>query len=527
MISIHASLENPADPRVSLTCSQPWGELRAALIGNPLAGAKYDSSERSYTVAHESWALVHEALVSAGIHVTQDESIQDWLLHEKAVVQELEAKAALRIANLEIQLASRNLKLREYQRVGINWLSSRRGGLLCDDPGLGKTLQVICAIPDATGVIIVCPATLREYWKQEINIWRPELQIQILEGRNAFKYPRVGQAVIMSDATLPDNPVAWRNIYLAVDECHVFKSRDAIRTKRLSKLCGLIRANNGWTIGMTATPLLNTPEETYTLTQVFGVDRLAWGSLPEFRDLWGAVPRPAEFGGGYYWRPVPGPEARERLARVSLRRLQSDVLPDLPSLSYREVPVTLPKKLVKELDALERDMSRELQDWEYHDVMPEFSQWSECKSELSALKLEACRGMLDEYERADTKVLVFSDHLYVIDYLGTRKRWAKITGAVPSDQRKSIADSFQGAREVVGLAMTIKTGGVGLNLQAASHVIFVDRNVTPALNYQAICRAWRSGVKHPVFVTDLISSHPLEKRIFKILMAKQKLAESL
>jgi len=291
----------------------------------------------------------------------------------------------------------------------------------------------------------------------------------------------------------------------------------------MKKLAAHVRNNHGWSVGLTATPMMNEPSELFVLCEVFGVERLAWDNWPAYVRLFGGV---QDHWGRMHWHLRDQAQARERLARVSLRRRQADVLPDLPSLSYRQIPVTLPRNLIKELDSLGKVMAHELDEWEFHDTMPDFTNWSEAKSELAALKYHIASDLAKEFELAREPVLVFSDHRFCIDALGKRPGWAVITGDTKPNKRQDIVDKFQ-LDSYHGLAMTIKAGGVGFNLTNASHVLFIDRAVTPSLNFQAICRAWRSGQKNPVLVTDLICTHPLERRIHKILMTKQILIESI
>ena len=534
-VTIWASLQNPADPHVLLETNTTWGHIRE-LAPDALAGAKYDASQKVYRVLHCDWALVHASLLTSGIALDVEPEIASWLADELVLTRDLEAKAQARMLVFDQELAKRGHVLREYQKTGILWLASRRGGLLCDDPGLGKTLTTLCAVPEGHGCVIVCPVSLKEYWAQECATWRPDLKPVILSGRGSFRWPKptrdlyhTHECIILGDASLPDTFVDWNGVYLAVDEAHAYKNRESARTKRMMALAARIRKNRGWSVGLTGTPIMNEPTELYTLCEVFGIDRLAWDNWPAYVRLFGGVTDPY---GRMHWNLPAGSQqaeqARARLARVSLRRRQADVLPELPELSYREIPIALPRNLYKELDELAKSsLTGEVLDaWEWHDVMPDFENWSEVKAELAALKYEATCALVKEYELSEKKILVFSDHRFVIDLLAKRPDWATITGDTKASKRQDIVDSFQAGKHP-GLAMTIKAGGVGFNLTNASHVLMLDLAVTPSLNSQAIKRAWRSGQKKPVLVTQLVSMHPLEKRIHKILMTKQRLIEQL
>ena len=539
MIEIEANL---VGTRIVLTCSIDWGTFNASYPG-ALSGAQYDASERVYTVARFAWSgifdrlcalVANEPILDIGI----DPKIAAWVEEEKHIVVKLETEALARVEVFDRQLAKRGWTVRPYQREGIRWLSSRRGGLLCDQMGLGKSIQALGAAPQGVPILIVCPASLRRFWKEEVERWRPDLCPLLVEGKEAFRWPMIHEYIsylgidlrprveclIMSESVFTDSFVPpERSVYLIADEAHVFKGETSKRAKRMRDLCTVIRDNGGWTVGLTGTPLLNEPGELYRVCQVFGIEREAWDNWPSFRRLFGGV---EDRWGKTYWSRNILPEARERFSRVALRRMQRDVLPDLPPISYREIPISLPDKILKTLDGLSVEMNDALNDWEWHNVMPDFEHHSKVKAELSALKLKAALEIVKDFEDAREAVLVFSAHRAVIDGLAKRQGWATITGDTSPNSRQSIVDKFQ-MDGYHGLAMTIRAGGVGFNLTNASHVLMVDRDYTPGMNAQAIARAWRSGQKNPVLVTDLIADHPLERRIHKINRQKQEMMETI
>ena len=254
----------------------------------------------------------------------EDEIAKSWAEEEEAEEERLRTEAHQRADMFNVVLKARGLTLRDYQRDGIKWLSTRRVGLLTDEMGLGKTLQSLCSIPENVGSIIICPASLRGYWRDEIHTWRPELEPILVQGKGTFKGPESNQAVICSDSAIsalskmtdgdfdrylmkPDLPT-----FLIADEAHAFKAATSARTKNMLALCSYIRRRHGWTIGLTGTPLLNNPEELFQLATVFGCQQLGWGSEPAFRRAFDMGPDMG-FGPTY---GKPKPEAREGLARI-------------------------------------------------------------------------------------------------------------------------------------------------------------------------------------------------------------------
>ena len=505
-----------------------------------MAGAQYEGGR--YRVQRNMWATVHAQLLeptlpgTPPIVLTVDPGVAAWTVQEAVTVECLGVAAPDRLERAEALMQKHGPSLRPYQREGVRWLASMRAGLLCDGMGLGKTVQALVALPEGVGCIIVCPASLREYWQQQVSYWRPDLWPIIIEGKDSFRYPNASikqtqahlhfqsECLILSSASLTDTPgLPSGPTYLIADEAHAFKGdpEKTQRAKRMLTLCDAIRNNGGWTIGVTATPLLNEPAELYRICQVFGVNRKAWDNWPAFVRLFGGY---ADEWGGMRWSRLPPPEARERFNRVCLRRLQRDVLPDLPPLSYKEIPITLPRSLCRDLDKIESRIGPELKEWEWHNLLPDFTHYSQVRSDIAALKYVAAAEWCKEAEDAEEAALVFSSHRFAIDGIAKRKGWDAITGDTPPNQRQGIVDKFE-ADGLCGLAMTIRSGGVGFNLTNASQVLFIDRDYSPSLNAQAIARAWRSGQKNPVLVTDLVSNHPLERRVYKILRAKQDLID--
>jgi SNF2 family DNA or RNA helicase len=536
--------------KIIASSDEPWPP-------NIMAGARYDTVERTFTIPRALVETICTRLATVSSHI--EDEVLDMAEKEAALKLQLEQSAELRSLAFDTQLAARGWKLRPYQRDGIRWLSSRRAGLLCDQMGLGKSIQALGGMPENVGCIIVCPASLRGFWKEEVERWRPDLVPVIIEGKESFRWPATTcggakgpsvqnslryevssptagvparhegilyECLILSESTFLDSITPPSSpIYLIADECHMFKGdpEHTKRARRMSELCNVIRDSGGWTIGLTGTPLLNEPGELYRVCEVFGVAHEAWGSLPEFRDFFGAYQ--TKYGIRWSVKEITL-EAKERFARVSLRRLQKEVLPELPPLSFREIPIALPSSIRKTLDGLSLDMTEELDRWEFHGVMPGFENYSKVKSELSALKLKAAIEVAGQYEEANEPVLAFSAHRHVIDGLALRVDWSAITGDTPAKKRLFIVDCFQ-AGTYKGLAMTIQAGGVGFTLTNASHVLMIDCALTPALNAQAITRAWRSGQKNPVLVTYLVADHPLERRIHSILRTKETLLEGL
>src|SRR5208337_4253510 len=196
--------ENPA--HASLKPIDRLGPKLFAVYKEAVRGGVYDPLTQRHIVPRHAWPVVYGALVAAGFAVRVDGVTLGWLSqsHEEATAKAVSAWS--RIEALQAKLFAEGKVLREYQIAGIRWLSVQRAAFLFDEPGVGKTVQAICAIPENVPVVIDCPATLRLLWRDEIRKWRSDLKLYVMGAsvRQADKvpsraWPEPGEAWIVSD----------------------------------------------------------------------------------------------------------------------------------------------------------------------------------------------------------------------------------------------------------------------------------------------------------------------------------------
>ena len=502
------------------------------------------------------------------------------------------------------ELKARGLYLYPFQKSGINWLAARHGALLGDDMGLGKTIQALIALPDDVPVLVVCPAVAKGVWAREAAKWRPDLEVTVVKGKKNFVMPYKG-LVICNYEILPSfsfehgkdhlcmnregqplkhnleerlelvggkeagiwdiaNAVqacptcyekqqfearVFDNTVVIADECHALKSSRTKRSQAFRVISGTARDHGGRTWLLSATPLMNRPQELWNIFQAAGIAQEAFGSWRQFVQLFNG--NEGNYG-GYEWGE-PTEEAAERIKRVMLRRLKVDVLPDLPVKRYQSVTVEISAAARKAADKLatylheqkptiwdrilgdEADLPMPDQPVQAH--LEEltaalnhvqntqgalFEQMSRVRALLAKAKIPTLLSLVESFEEQDEPVVVFSAHRAPIDILGEREGWAVITGSTPPERRSEIEDAFQ-AGHLKGIGCTIKAGGVAITLTRASQAIFVDREMTPALNVQAEDRVCRIGQTRGCIITDLVADHWLDTRVFAILASKQAL----
>jgi SWI/SNF-related matrix-associated actin-dependent regulator 1 of chromatin subfamily A len=440
-----------------------------------------------------------------------------------------------------------------FQKEGVKFLSLNNYALLADEQGLGKTVETLLAIGENERVIIVCPASLKYNWQNEIKMWRPEYKTTVCEGRSGFKLPEPGEIVIINydilpnELNLPDDkditfkenikqnvPVelveGLKECRVVADEFQMVKNYKSIRSKRFKVLSHLSRGV--W--GLTGTPLDNRPLDLYGVMQAGNMN--VFGSLAKFVEMFNGYKNAYD---GYEFG-MPTPEVHERLKRVMLRRLRKDVLPDLPTKTFKNIVVDIDSKISKALDklAVEAVIGQGLADEKMikkldvnclidsldAEDLPNFKDFSKLRALLAESRIPAMLEIIESYEESGTPLVVFSAHRKPIDTLEKRDGWGVINGDTPDKKRFEIVELFQSGK-LKGVALTIAAGGTGHTLTAASNMLFVDEAWKPSQNLQAQDRIVRiSATVDKVLIIRLSSNHPLDKHIQDLLDYKMMIA---
>jgi hypothetical protein len=307
------------------------------------------------------------------------------------------------------------------------------------------------------------------------------------------------------------------------DEAHMIKNAQAERTILFRALSADVCGSKGRCWLLTATPLLNSPPELWSVLQAAGIAQEAFGSWPQFTRLFGGS---QDRWGGWTWGDVSA-EVPERLQRVCLRRIRSQVLPELPTKMYQPISVDLDASVRKLCDAAVASLLANGVDIR-GDVTaaqlkrfdaPSFDEISAARAALASAKIAAMVELVESYEEQEEAVVVFSAHRAPIDLLAKRPGWAVITGDTPNEERTAIEEKFQRG-ELKGVGATMQAGGVGITLTRACHALFVDRAWTPALNKQAEDRICRIGQDRGCLIRVLTADHALDERVNELLEEK-------
>lgn len=526
---------------------RPEGHARWSYFIEALraAGGKRDKRLAAHVCEHDQTPRLIDELVSRNFDVRATPALEQALGNLEEVVRRRKHGAGGLAAALKRRVEAAGGKLYPFQQRGVAWLAQRNRALLADEMGVGKTIQALMAMPKGTGAVVVCPAVAKGVWRDEAALWRPDFDVTVLKGRGSFRWPRLGEIVVLTYDLLP--PPAKRGNAIVMDpdlghpplgctiiadEAHKVKSAKAQRTRAFKAMSRAALQSGGNVWLLTGTPMLGNPVELYNVLRAADLEVEAFGTWSEFTRLFDL--RRGGYRGKQWVAGTPSPEVPKMLARVCMRRTREQVLPDLPEKTVRDVVVdcvdSKTRRICDEaLDALDKagiDLTDAALDVDLSDAKDVMACIAAARSALAAAKIPAMREMIEDYEANDEPLVVFGAHRAAIDLAGTRDGWTTITGEVPAERRADIAAEFRDG-QYRGLAATISAAGVGITLcggkAKAAHGLFVDLDWTPALNAQAADRLHRMGQTRGVVITRLIADHILDHHITELLTRKERL----
>jgi len=448
-------------------------------------------------------------------------------------------------------------RLRPYQAAGLNWLNFLHqlgfGGCLADDMGLGKTIQVLAFLNVLTAAarkkksslppsLLVLPASLIGNWAGEIERFFPTLAYGIAHPQARPEERRVdgetglaGLDLVITTYAMVQRyewlgRVSWH--YLILDEAQAIKNPGAKQTRAVKALTAAHH------LILTGTPVENHLGDLWSL-----FDFVNPGLLGTAQEFGGYAKKLAAGGDGTGYGRLRG-----LIRPFILRRMKSDksIIADLPDkvemkawaeLSRKQVVVyrELVARLAETLEAAEGIQRKGLvlaalmkfkQLCNHPDQYAGLDGYAEAESGKFARLREICETIHDKRER----VLVFSQFKEMTEPLARflesifGRPGLILHGGVAVGQRRGIVEQFQGSDYTPFLVLTVKAGGVGLNLTEANHVIHFDRWWNPAVENQATDRAFRIGQTRKVMVHKFLTRGTIEEKIDAMLERKARLA---
>ncbi len=439
--------------------------------------------------------------------------------------------------------------LRPYQHRGFKWLYHLAvrglGSCLADDMGLGKTLQVIAVLLKlkeegglAGPALVVCPTTLIGNWVKECNKFAPSLEVAVYHGSDRRLNIKGVDLVITSYGILRRERAKFkRNKWglLVIDEAQNIKNPESDQTKAVKSLAA------GSRIAMSGTPVENRLMELWSI-----FDFINSGYLGERKNF-----------AGYFALPIEkyrDGESVDRLKKATapflLRRLKSDrsIIKDLPPKVVKEENCYLSKEQAALYQQVLEQVMGEIEQSEgitrkglvfklmtslkqicNHPV--QYSKKGKVARQHSG-KAEKALDLLEQIVAAGEKALLFTQYRemgallveLIRDELQIEVPF--FHGGVSRLKRDAMVEEFQGDKDAAPvMVVSLKAGGTGLNLTAATHVIHYDLWWNPAVEDQATDRTYRIGQNRTVLVHRLISLGTFEEKINAMMASKRELAE--
>jgi superfamily II DNA or RNA helicase len=453
-----------------------------------------------------------------------------------------------------VQPASFHGQLRPYQLRGLAWLEglSRHGlgGILADDMGLGKTIQVLALLlhrqterPEfGPATLLVCPTSLLGNWERELAKFAPSLPVFVHHGNNRDRLPNTFKPHTLVLTTYgvvrrEEDTFASRSWgMVVVDEAQAIKNAGSAQAKAIRKLRGAFR------LALTGTPIENRLTELWAIMSAGLPGYLS--SESHFKERFA---NPIE----KYRDPDAANELRQRIGPFILRRLKSDkaIIQDLPEKHEMKVFTTLSReqaelyqyrveKMDEELDAASSGIERRGRILALLTHLKQIcnhpSQFLKAQGPYRGRsgKLDRLTEMLEEVVEAGERALVFTQfkemgdrlQIHLQDALGFEPPF--LHGGTSREGRDELVRSFQEDPDSPPvLLLSLKAGGVGLNLTAATHVFHFDRWWNPAVEDQATDRTYRIGQTKNVQVHKLVTIGTLEEKIDALLESKRDLAD--
>ena len=427
------------------------------------------------------------------------------------------------------------MKLRSYQKEGVDFIVSHKHSLLADEMGLGKTIQAIGAmnVLCATKVLVVCPASVKLNWKREIQNWiyNKHLEIQVVGSGSDMISDRVNIIIVNYDLLLKDHihkQLKKRKYHILVcDEAHYLKNMGAERTKRVLGRGGVARCANYKTL-LTGTPVLNKPVELFPMLRTLKFQAVEeYSTYKKFAYRYNGA---YEDSMGYtrLGQPSNLSELHEKIKSFMLRRKIADVEKELPEVTYQMIEFPIDSKIQKVIDH-EYELQGECGDSDNNS----FGHMAVIRHETAWAKLGLCikhiKELLDEKE----KIIVFAHHRDIIEELrnllsgfGVRILW----GAMTSEQKQQSVDDFMTRKDIRIFIGQTQAAGQGIDgLQKASDtVVFVEASWVPGEIKQAIGRLRRIGQKSKnIFAQFLVAEGTIDASMIWSVVCKDKAIQKI
>jgi SNF2 family DNA or RNA helicase len=531
-----------------------WVELRPDEIEAAIAFFEKKRARKAMSLGEALRIGLGEGVLDADLPVLGLET-EGWI---KEVMEKLAEPSRLALIEHPAALQGR---LRPYQLRGVSWLAFLKqygfGACLADDMGLGKTLQLIglllyeaaqrnSAEQAALPTLLVCPMSIVGNWQRELQRFAPSLTLMVHHGMERLSGEAFIKQAQQHDIVITTYALAWRDREhlgavnwgnVVLDEAQNIKNESARQTQAIKGL----HAN--YRIALTGTPVENRLSELWSIMEFLNPGYLGAGS--DFRQRF-AIPIER------YHDTERSDALKHLIQPFVLRRVKTDraIIQDLPDKMEMKVFCNLTCEQASLYEAAVKEMLEKIEETEgmarrglilatllrLKQICNHPAQFLADSSSLPQRsgKLARLEEMLSEVLAEGDKALIFTQFAemgellrrYLQETLGCETLF--LHGGTAKKQRDLFVQRFQEERRGAPLfILSLKSGGVGLNLTAANHVFHFDRWWNPAVENQATDRAFRIGQKKNVLVHKFVCAGTLEERIDQMIEQKKELAENI
>ena len=466
----------------------------------------------------------------------------DFQIHYDDRLQQLREKVA-ESAKHQIKVpAQLKVTLRDYQLEGFQWMARLNswgaGACLADDMGLGKTLQSIAYLlymAKKGPSLVVAPASVVPNWRKEIERFAPALQVRVLNVCNervqTIKKAKKMEVVLTSYGLLNSENEAmiekkWNVICL--DEAHTIKNRE---TKTSAVVMQLQSENR---LVLTGTPIQNHLGELWNLFQFINPGLL--GSYEHFQSK--------------FILPIEQDHNKQRQLQLNrivhpfmLRRTKQEVVDELPDKEEIVLPVEFSEDEMNVYEVIRRRAKEMIEEGGAKVNVATLAEitrlrqaaccasLAEKKWKGECSKINQLMEILSELKSGGNRALIFSQFTSFLKLVrkaldAAGESYLYLDGSMSIKQREQLVKEFQEG-DCPFFLISLKAGGLGLNLTAANYIIHLDPWWNPAIEQQATDRAYRIGQSQKVTVYHLIAAHTIEEKILKLHRTKRNLADAL
>lgn len=424
--------------------------------------------------------------------------------------------------------------LRKYQKEGFKWLNELSelgfGGILADDMGLGKTIQVITFVLSKRSkkTLIITPTSVLYNWKDEFERFAPNVRVGLVHGTKAQRDRMLSEikkydVLITTYGTLKNDENEYEKLqfdYCIIDEGQNIKNPTSKTTLSVKKI------NSKCNFALTGTPIENNLMELWSIFDFV---------MPGF--LFTKERFKAKF-----IQNKNTEELKSLITPFILRRVKEDVLDELPEKIEKKYLVDMTTKQKSIYKSYVKEIKEKLKSSKGNINMLTFiTKLREVCLDPSLImddynggsgKINALMELLDNYIDGNKKILVFSQFTSALKNIEKNLEevginYIYLDGSIGSKERGELVKKFNEDPLISVFLISLKAGGVGLNLTSASVVIHFDPWWNPAIENQATDRAHRFGQKNVVEVIKLISKDTIEEKILLLQEDKKELIESL